>query len=87
MRQKIKIKRGLVGSSDVSKLKARKACLELAHKEFVSSELHSALMAVSVTPKEPQPDELVAVKVFGKWITMPYGTVKSAQFKCWERTY
>ena len=75
MRPRIKIKAGLQGSSDFTRVIAYKHTLEKAHQEFVGSELHTSLMAVS-TP-EPAPNRLVKITVWGKEMSVPYSKAKS----------
>lgn len=84
MRKTFKVKRGIVGSSDYSRVKSNRADLELNHKKFVNSPLYTALVAVTKPSREPSPETIVKVAINGKWITMEYSVVKAAGYKNWE---
>ena len=78
MRQRFQVKRGLVGSSDLSRVKSVKAILELNHKEFVKN---VSLMAIEVKERrEPSPNTLVRVLCGGKYVSCEYRIVKSAKY-------
>lgn len=78
-RQRIKVRRGLVGSSDRKTVSAIKAVRQSNHNEFIKSELY-----VRCNKSEgkyiPKDDELVKVRCLGRYVTMPYGVVKSAGY-------
>lgn len=70
-RKRFTVKRGLVGSSDISRVKSMRATLELNHKEL---ELNTSFMAIEVKATKPlviTEDYLLRsfkeVKVFGVW--------------------
>ena len=78
MRKRFQVKRGLVGSSDLSRVKSVKAILELNHKEFVKN---VSLIAIEVKEKrEPLPNTLVRVLYGGKYILCEYRIVKAAKY-------
>lgn len=77
-RERIKVRRGLVGSSDRKTVSAIKAVRQASHNEFIKSELY--VRCKSEGKYIPKDDELVKVKCLGKYITMPYGVVKSAGY-------
>lgn len=72
-RKKIKVKRGLVGSSDISRVKSMRAILELNHKELEESNLNTSFMAIKVEAKPLVITEeyllrtYKEVKVLGEW--------------------
>lgn len=78
-RERIKIRRGLVGSSDRKTVSAIKAVRQSNHNEFIKSELY-----VRCNKSEgkyiPKDNELVKVRCLGRYVTMPYGVVKSAGY-------
>lgn len=81
MRPRTKINTSLVGSSDMRRVRAKNAILEANHREFVGSELHTALMAVKLpAKKEPAPETLVQVKCCDKWVVVEYRVVKAAKY-------
>lgn len=85
-RKRIQVRRGIVGSSDMRRVKSNRAELSLNHKQFVGSELYNAANsnAASSSEKEPLPSQMVEVLVRGKWIEMQYSIVKAAGFKNWR---
>lgn len=81
-RKRILVKRGLVGSSDKVTVHAIKAVRQSNHEEFIKSELFKR--CASQTGRYiPKDNEIVKVSVLGKYITMPYGIVKSAGYSNW----
>ena len=85
MRKRFQVKRGIVGSSDMRRVKSNRAELSLNHKQFVGSELYNAANAASSSSdNEPLPSQMVEVLVFNKWITMEYSAVKAAGFTNWR---
>lgn len=85
-RKRFQVKRGIVGSSDMRRVKSNRAELSLNHKQFVGSELYDAVNsnAASSSKKEPLPSQMVEVLIRGKWIEMQYSVVKAAGFKNWR---
>ena len=79
-RERIKIRRGLVGSSDKGTVSAIKAVRQASHNEFIKSELY-----VRCNKSEgkyiPKDNELVKVKCFDKYVTVPYNVAKSAGYQ------
>ena len=88
MRKRIQVRRGIVGSSDMRRVKSNRAELSLNHKQFVGSELFNAANSNAVSSSddnEPLPTQKVQVCICDKWITMEYSTVKAAGYKNWKR--
>lgn len=81
MRTRIKIKPGLLGSSDFTHVQANRVSLDKNHKLFIGSELHIALTAKAFS--EPDPNKLVRVRVWGKPVLVPYKKAKALNFQ-WE---
>lgn len=77
-RQRIKIRRGLVGSSDKATVSAIKAVRQFNHGEFIKSELY--VRCKSEGRYIPKDNELVKVRCLGKYVIMPYSVVKSAGY-------
>lgn len=78
-RQRIKVRRSLVGSSDKKVVSAIKAVRQFNHSQFVESELARRCVK-SEGRYTPEDNELVKVKCLGRYVTMPYGVVKSAGY-------
>ena len=72
-----------MASSDYSRVKSHRAALELNHEQFENS--HLALMAKSfpMEKREPTPETLVKVFCINRYISCPYGIVKSSGFTNW----
>lgn len=87
MRKRIQVRRGIVGSSDMRRVKSNRAELSLNHKQFVGSELFNAANSNAVSSsdeKEPSPTQMVEVLIFDKWTKMQYSVVKAAGFTHWR---
>lgn len=80
-RPRIKVRLGLLGSSDLSHLVARDTQLTKAHQEFQQSELAVSLAAVSLP--EPAPGRLVKVRVWSGSIIITYAEAKQRNLP-WE---
>ena len=82
-RPRIKVKVGLLGSSDMTRVKSRDVALEKAHKEFLHSSFFSKAQRVQL--EEPSPDTMVRpwnpFKQCFDSKKIPYRVVKSAGCK------
>lgn len=78
-RERIKIRRGLVGSSDKGTVSAIKAVRQFNHEEFIKSELY--VRCKSEGKYIPKDNELVKVRCFDKYVTVPYNVAKSAGYQ------
>ena len=85
-RERITIRLGLVGSSDMERVKSYKASLEQAHKVFQELRKETAAisnMAVSQQPQIiiPKDHVLVRVSIWGKLVQVPYEIAKGAEYE------
>lgn len=78
MRNRMKIRCGLVASSDMTRVKSHRCALERAHEEFINNKAFLAITATA--PSEPTENTMVYTTVFGKKVQMSYSIVKSAGF-------
>lgn len=84
-RKRFQVKRGIVGSSDMRRVKSNRAELSLNHKQFVGSELYNAANAASSSSdNEPLPSQMVLVLVGDKYMPMEYSVVKRAKYPNWR---
>ena len=83
VRKRIQVKSSsLVGSSDFTRVKSKRAILELNHKEFVKN---FNLMTINkssenTSKKEPSPNTMVKVLIRGKYISVEYAIAKAAKY-------
>ena len=73
----------LVGSSDFTRIKSKRAILELNHKEFEKNVSLMTFKEPSEKPvkKEPLPTTIVKVLLCGKYINVEYAIAKAAKYK------
>ena len=74
----------LVGSSDFTRVKSKRAILELNHKEFEKNlSMMTFKKSSEKSSKEPAPNTIVKVLILGKYISMQYSVVKAAGYNNW----
>lgn len=87
MRQRIKVSQSLAGSSDLTRVKSAAAIRQLNHEQFMQSELFMAVSEMAkekpVEIKEPSPNTMVNINVWGKDMKVPYKVAKSMGTNWW----
>lgn len=84
MRNRIKVNTSLAGSSDFTRVKSARAIREINHEQFINSEMFMAISQKEpVVVKEPSPNTMVHINVWGKDMQVPYETAKSMGTTWW----
>ena len=54
------------------------------HEEFISSDFGKSFIALASKKREPSPETIVRVPIFGKLTKMPYSRVLACRFTNWS---